>query len=282
MEKQVVKRLSFREELVEYNRMYNKELNINGIEELFEEVRLQNQDSEDEAFCLKTLLDSYNYELDEASKMMREHLKSIEDIEYFKVYSNAQSLIALARGKHKLSKEEVEICIDYIKHFTILPITEENVLWDDISKDGELRPEVLKAFQDLNSGRLFKEVFLDGSERIIDIRAIAFSEDGGLTWFCNPDKYVEVTLPYSLKDTELIFLDEHGEPTEDEAVIEMIREKAIQQADSNEFIWELIKEHMIDAGIVNIGAISINKDELDSMLVQGLTDLITSKLGGEE
>lgn len=281
MYKQIAKRPTIREELMEYSKLYNKEVNIDGVEALYDELCSQEHDLESGVQCLGILIDSYNYELDDAIKAMGNSLSEVRDRETLHVYLDALDLIVMARKKFNLSKDEVMLCVNYTRFITILPITEENVKWSDISNNGELRQGVVRAFQDLNSGRLFKEIFKDGRVRIIDIGAKVFSEDGGLTWFNEPSRYTEVKLPYVIKEAEHIFLDENGEPTKDKVVIKKMREKALHSLNLNEAIWEAIREHLTDVGLNGIKAIHINKDELDSATVGEFMDLVLSKLGGK-
>lgn len=238
----------FTEDLKEYQKTTGEIVNEVGLAGFMKVFLKQEHTRQSGACCLQFLVSTY-------TEGLKETLEEVNKIGCDDAVKDILELISTAREKYDLTEKEVDLFLQFFGNHTLIAVTEENAMWEDVSNDLllslDVRKEIKQVFQSKRCGRIFKEILHSGDIRYKALDTRAYSDNGGFTWYTNRDSSSYIELPYMPTEPEYIYLDREGNPTEDKDLIDMMCEEAEENYVEELKMREAIK-NKVDSILTNM------------------------------
>lgn len=269
----------FNEDLKEYQKITGEVVNEVGLAGFMKVFLKQKHTRQSGACCLQYLVSTYTLGL-------KETLKEVNTINCEEAVKDILELISSAREKYNLTEKEVDLFLQFFGNHTLIAVTEENAMWEDVSNDLllslETRKEIKQVFQSMRCGRIFKEILHTGDIRYKALDTRVFSSNGGFTWYTTGDSSSYVELPYLPAEPEYTYLDREGNPTEDKDLIDMMCEEAEEDYLKEEELHKAIKakaEEIFSNGDITdiLDSIGVAVASLDKEGNVTIVDEVTAK-----
>lgn len=235
----------FTEDLREYQKTTGELVNEIGLAGFMKVFLKQKHTRQSGAFCMQFVTSIY-------SDGLKETLAEVNKIDNKHAVGDILGLINTA-NEYKLSEKDVDLFLQFFGNHTLIAVTEENAMWEDVSSDLlslGLEEEIKQVFQSKRCGAIFKEIYKSGDTKYKALDTKVFSSDGGFSWYTTKDSSSYVELPYLPTEPEYVFLDKEGKPTEDKDLIAMMNEEADENYREELRMRELIK-NKVDSIIAN-------------------------------
>lgn len=227
----------FTEDLKEYQKTTGELVNEVGLAGFMKVFLKQKHTRQSGAFCMQFVTSIY-------SDGLKETLAEVNKIDNKHAVEDILGLINTA-NEYKLSEKDVDLFLQFFGNHTLIAITEENAMWEDVSSELlslGLEEEIKQVFQSKRCGAIFKEIYKSGDTKYKALNTKVFSSDGGFSWYTTKDSSSYVELPYLPTEPEYVFLDREGKPTEDKDLIAMMNEEADENYREELRMRELIKD----------------------------------------
>lgn len=235
----------FTEDLREYQKTTGELVNEIGLAGFMKVFLKQKHTRQSGAFCMQFVTSIY-------SDGLKETLAEVNKIDNKHAVEDILGLINTA-NEYKLSEKDVDLFLQFFGNHTLIAVTEENAMWEDVSSELlslGLEGEIKQVFQSKRCGAIFKEIYKSGDTKYKALDTKVFSSDGGFSWYTTKDSSSYVELPYLPTEPEYVFLDREGKPTEDKDLIAMMNEEADENYREELRMRELIK-NKVDSIIAN-------------------------------
>lgn len=235
----------FTEDLREYQKTTGELVNEVGLAGFMKVFLKQKHTRQSGAFCMQFVTSIY-------SDGLKETLAEVNKIDNKHAVEDILGLINTA-NEYKLSEKDVDLFLQFFGNHTLIAVTEENAMWEDVSSELlslGLEEEIKQVFQSKRCGAIFKEIYKSGDTRYKALDTKVFSSDGGFSWYTTKDSSSYVELPYLPTEPEYVFLDREGKPTEDKDLIAMMNEEADENYREELRMREFIK-NKVDRIIAN-------------------------------
>lgn len=235
----------FIEDLKEYQKTTGELVNEIGLAGFMKVFLKQKHTRQSGAFCMQFVTSIY-------SDGLKETLAEVNKIDNKHAVEDILGLINTA-NEYKLSEKDVDLFLQFFGNHTLIAVTEENAMWEDVSSELlslGLEEEIKQVFQSKRCGAIFKEIYKSGDTKYKALDTKVFSSDGGFSWYTTKDSSSYVELPYLPTEPEYVFLDREGKPTEDKDLITMMNEEADENYREELRMRELIK-NKVDSIIAN-------------------------------
>lgn len=235
----------FTEDLREYQKTTGELVNEIGLAGFMKVFLKQKHTRQSGAFCMQFVTSIY-------SDGLKETLAEVNKIDNKHAVEDILGLINTA-NEYKLSEKDVDLFLQFFGNHTLIAVTEENAMWEDVSSELlslGLEKEIKQVFQSKRCGAIFKEIYKSGDTKYKALDTKVFSSDGGFSWYTTKDSSSYVELPYLPTEPEYVFLDREGKPTEDKDLIAMMNEEADENYREELRMRELIK-NKVDSIIAN-------------------------------
>lgn len=235
----------FTEDLREYQKTTGELVNEIGLAGFMKVFLKQKHTRQSGAFCMQFVTSIY-------SDGLKETLAEVNKIDNKHAVEDILGLINTA-NEYKLSEKDVDLFLQFFGNHTLIAVTEENAMWEDVSSELlslGLEKEIKQVFQSKRCGAIFKEIYKSGDTRYKALDTKVFSDNGGFSWYTTKDSSSYVELPYLPTEPEYVFLDREGKPTEDKDLIAMMNEEADENYREELRMRELIK-NKVDSIIAN-------------------------------